>query len=58
MQQHFNNQANLLNTFSRLMAVVENYPDLKANQNFLALQSQLEKTKNPISPLNKLMLII
>nr|CBI82230.1 hypothetical protein B11C_40085 [Bartonella schoenbuchensis R1] len=47
-----------MNTLSRLMAVVENCPDLKANQNFLALQSQLEETENPISSLNKLMLII
>lgn len=34
---------------SRLMAVSENYPDLKANQNFLSLQSQLEGTENRIS---------
>ncbi len=34
---------------SRLMVVVENYPDLKANQNFLALQAQLEGTENRIA---------
>jgi LemA protein len=34
---------------SRLMVVVENYPDLKANQNFLALQDELAGTENRIS---------
>lgn len=34
---------------SRLMVVVENYPDLKANQNFLALQEELAGTENRIS---------
>jgi LemA protein len=34
---------------SRLMVVVERYPDLKANQNFLELQAQLEGTENRIS---------
>lgn len=34
---------------ARLLLVAENYPDLKANQNFLALQSQLEGTENRIS---------
>ena len=33
----------------RLLAVSENYPDLKSNQNFLALQSQLEGTENRIA---------
>ena len=33
----------------RLLAVVENYPDLKANQNFLALQEELTSTENKIS---------
>ena len=32
----------------RLLAISENYPDLKSNQNFLALQSQLEGTENRI----------
>lgn len=49
MQQFLNNQSNLTGALSRLMAVVENYPDLKANQNFLALQSQLEGTENRIA---------
>ncbi len=34
---------------SRLLLVAENYPDLKANQNFLALQAQLEGTENRIA---------
>ena len=34
---------------SRLLVVVENYPDLKANQNFLALQEELASTENRIS---------
>ncbi|HEY8568950.1 LemA family protein [Microbulbifer sp.] len=42
-------QAQLSSALSRLMVVVERYPDLKANQNFLALQSQLEGTENRIS---------
>ena len=43
------NQAGLTSALSRLLAVVENYPDLKANQNFLALQAQLEGTENRIA---------
>ena len=43
------NQANLGGALSRLMVVMEKYPDLKANQNFLELQSQLEGTENRIS---------
>ncbi len=43
------NQAQLTSALSRLMVVVEQYPDLKANQNFLQLQSQLEGTENRIS---------
>jgi LemA protein len=43
------NQANLTGALSRLLAVVENYPELKSNQNFLALQSQLEGTENRIA---------
>ncbi len=42
-------QAGLTSALSRLMVVVERYPDLKANQNFLELQSQLEGTDNRIS---------
>ncbi|HTO56914.1 MAG TPA: LemA family protein, partial [Pseudomonadales bacterium] len=43
------NQNALTGALSRLMVVVEKYPDLKANQNFLQLQSQLEGTENRIS---------
>ena len=42
-------QDNLSSALSRLMVVVEQYPELKANQNFLELQSQLEGTENRIS---------
>lgn len=42
-------QSELSSALSRLMVVVEQYPDLKANQNFLELQSQLEGTENRIS---------
>lgn len=42
-------QGELSSALSRLMVVVERYPDLKANQNFLALQSQLEGTENRIA---------
>jgi LemA protein len=37
------------NALSRLLLVVENYPQLKANQNFLSLQAQLEGTENRIA---------
>ena len=42
-------QTGLSNALSRLLVVVERYPDLKANQNFLELQSQLEGTENRIA---------
>ena len=42
-------QEGLSSALSRLMVVVERYPDLKANQNFLQLQSQLEGTENRIA---------
>ena len=42
-------QGALSGAIGRLLAVVENYPDLKANQNFLALQAQLEGTENRIA---------
>jgi len=41
-------QAGLSSALSRLLVSVEKYPDLKANENFLALQSQLEGTENRI----------
>ena len=43
------NQAALGGALGRLLAVSENYPNLKSNENFLALQSQLEGTENRIS---------
>ena len=42
-------QDRLSGVLGRLLAITENYPDLKSNQNFLALQSQLEGTENRIS---------
>lgn len=42
-------QGQLSGALSRLMVVVEKYPDLKANQNFLDLQNQLEGTENRIN---------
>ena len=42
-------QSGLSSALSRLLAIVENYPDLKANQSFLELQSQLENAENRIS---------
>lgn len=48
--QQFNQaQEGLSSALSRLMVVVEQYPDLKANQNFLDLQAQLEGTENRIT---------
>jgi len=41
-------EGELSGALSRLLAVVENYPDLKANQNFLALQEELTSTENKI----------
>jgi len=48
-KQFQQNQDALSSALARLMVVVEKYPDLKSNQNFLALQSQLEGTENRIS---------
>lgn len=42
-------QGQLSGSLSRLMVVVERYPDLKANQNFMDLQNQLEGTENRIN---------
>ena len=44
-----NVQSELSSALSRLMAISENYPNLKANQNFLDLQAQLEGTENRIA---------
>ena len=49
MQQFQQAQKGLSSALSKLMVVVERYPDLKANQNFLELQSQLEGTENRIA---------
>jgi LemA protein len=48
-QQFEQNQAQVSGALGRLLAVSEQYPDLKSNQNFLALQSQLEGTENRIA---------
>ena len=49
LKQFSDAQAQLSGALGRLIAVSENYPDLKSNQNFLALQSQLEGTENRIA---------
>jgi LemA protein len=49
LQQYQAAQGEVTSALSRLLAVVENYPDLKANQNFLELQAQLEGTENRIA---------
>lgn len=49
MRQFEQAQSQLTGALSRLMAVSERYPDLKSNQNFLTLQSQLEGTENRIA---------
>lgn len=49
LQQFQQAQAGVSSALGRLLAVAENYPDLKANQNFLDLQAQLEGTENRIN---------
>jgi len=49
LQQFQQAQGGLSSALSRLLVVAENYPDLKANQNFLDLQAQLEGTENRIA---------
>jgi LemA protein len=49
LKQFQSAQSGLGSALSRLMVVVEKYPDLKANQNFLELQAQLEGTENRIA---------
>ncbi len=49
LDKYQQSQAALKSSLDRLMVVVERYPDLKANQNFLELQSQLEGTENRIA---------
>lgn len=48
LQEYQAAQGELGSALGRLMLIVENYPDLKANQNFLELQSQIEGTENRI----------
>lgn len=49
MQQYQAAQSGITSALSRLIAVAERYPDIKANQNFLELQAQLEGTENRIA---------
>ena len=49
LQKYQAAQGELSQALGRLLMVTENYPDLKANQNFLELQAQLEGTENRIS---------
>lgn len=49
MQKFQEAQGQLTGALSRLLAVVERYPDIKSGQNFLALQSQIEGTENRIA---------
>ena len=49
LQEYQSAQGELGSALSRLMVVVESYPDLKSNQNFLSLQSQLEGTENRLA---------
>ena len=49
MQQYQAAQGELSSALGRLLMITENYPDLKANQNFLELQAQLEGTENRIA---------
>ena len=49
LQEYQKAQGEIGATLGRLLAITENYPDLKANQNFMELQAQLEGTENRIS---------
>ena len=53
LQQFENAQSSLTSSLSKLMVVVEKYPDLKSNENFRDLQSQLEGTENRIAVARK-----
>ena len=53
MSAFMQNQGALSSALSRLMVVIEKYPELKANENFMALQSQLEGTENRIAVARK-----
>lgn len=53
MEQYQKVQEQLSGSLSRLMAITEAYPELKANENFLQLQDQLEGTENRINEVRK-----
>lgn len=53
LAQYQQAQAEVRSALGRLIAVAESYPDLKANQNFIELQSQLEGTENRIAVARK-----
>ena len=49
LQKYQEAQGELSSALGKLLAITENYPDLKANQNFLEIQAQLEGTENRIA---------
>ena len=53
LAQYQKAQGDVTSALGKLLAITENYPDLKANQNFLELQSQLEGTENRITVARK-----
>ncbi len=53
MEKYMKAQGEVSQALGRLLMVAENYPDLKANENFLELQSQLEGTENRINVARK-----
>ena len=53
LAQYQKAQGDVTTALGKLLAITENYPDLKANQNFLELQSQLEGTENRITVARK-----
>ena len=53
LQKYQAAQGDVTNALSRLIAVAEAYPDLKANENFMSLQNQLEGTENRINEVRK-----
>lgn len=53
MQEKANADASLNSALGRLLAIAENYPDLKANENFLSLQTTLEGSENRIAVARK-----
>ena len=53
LAQYQQAQGQLATALGKLLAITENYPDLKANQNFLELQAQLEGTENRINVARK-----